>query len=120
MSDNWSYKDQPAELWDYYNFHLPAEVDYRIHPLLHWTEIDIWKYIQRENLELIPLYYARDGVRYRSLGCAPCTGTINSTASSVEEIIKELETSRTGERAGRAQDQEHTYAMQRLRSGGYM
>jgi sulfate adenylyltransferase subunit 2 len=117
---SWSYKNQPAELWDYYNFHLPKEVDFRIHPLLHWTELDIWRYIQQENLELIPLYFAQNGTRYRSRGCAPCTGQIESQATTVEQIIRELELTATGERAGRAQDQEHAYAMQRLRSVGYM
>ena len=117
---SWSYKSQIAEIWHYYNLHLPQEVEYRIHPLLHWSELDIWRYIEREKLELIPLYFARNGRRYRSLGCAPCTQTIVSEARNVREIISELENAISSERAGRAQDQEHEYAMQKLRCAGYM
>src|SRR6516162_8036658 len=69
----WTYKDQPAELWHYYNLHVPEEVHLRIHPLLRWTELDIWQYIAREKLEVMSLYFSRDGKRYRSLGCHPCT-----------------------------------------------
>lgn len=66
------------------------------------------------------MYFAKDGKRYRSLGCAPCTGQIESNASTVAEIIEELKHTTTGERAGRAQDQEDSYAMQKLRKDGYM
>lgn len=117
---SWSYKTQVAEVWHYYNLHLPENVEYRIHPLLYWSELDVWRYIKQEQLDLIPLYFARNGRRYRSLGCAPCTGTVVSEAKTVEEIICELEASQSAERSGRAQDQEHIYAMQRLRSCGYM
>ena len=68
----------------------------------------------------MPLYFAHEGRRYRSLGCAPCTGTIESSATTVSEIIEELKEVRTSERAGRAQDQEDRYAMQKLRARGYM
>jgi sulfate adenylyltransferase subunit 2 len=69
----------------------------------------------------MPLYFSNDeGRRYRSLGCWPCTGSIESHASTLDEIINELKTTRTTERAGRAQDKVDTYAMQKLRSGGYM
>ncbi len=116
----WQYKNQPAEIWHYYNLHMPADVHLRIHPLLRWTELDVWRYIAREKLEVLPLYFARDGKRYRSLGCYPCTGSIASTAGSVEEIIAELESSPGGERAGREQDKAEQYAMQKLRKNGYM
>ena len=75
---------------------------------------------EREGIELCPLYFAKDGKRFRSLGCAPCTGPIESNASTVREIIEELENTNTAERAGRAQDQENAYAMQKLRARGYM
>lgn len=116
----WGYKEQPAEIWKYYNLHLAGEVHLRVHPLLHWTEIDIWEYIRQEKLEILPLYYAKDGKRYRSLGCWPCTGQIDSTATTIDEIIEELRQTKMGERAGRAQDQVDAYAMQQLRSAGYM
>ena len=118
-SGKWYHKEQPAEIWHYYNLHL-KDVEFRIHPLLRWTEIDVWEYIARENLEVMPLYYATDGLRYRSLGCAPCTGRIASQAVSVAEIIAELYTCGTSERAGRAQDKVQDYAMQHLRRAGYM
>jgi sulfate adenylyltransferase subunit 2 len=68
----------------------------------------------------LPLYFAKNGQRYRSVGCAPCTGSTASTASSVDEIINELRTTKTSERAGRAQDHAAKYAMQKLREEGYM
>ena len=75
----------------------------------------------REKIPIIDLYFASpEGTRYRSLGCAPCTGTINSTAKNVEEIVEELKNATTAERSGRAQDQENTSAMQKLRARGYM
>jgi sulfate adenylyltransferase subunit 2 len=119
-NSSWTYKQQPAEIWHYYNLHVPADVHLRIHPLLRWTELDIWKYIKQENLEILPLYYANNGMRYRSLGCYPCTGAVQSNASSVDEIILELQETKESERAGRAQDKVDNYAMQKLRSAGYM
>jgi len=89
----------------------------RIHPLLHWTELDVWRYIQKENLPVNPLYFARNGKRYRSLGCMPCTKPIDSDADTVEKIIKELEKKRGGERVGRQQDKERI--MRKLRALGY-
>jgi sulfate adenylyltransferase subunit 2 len=117
---DWTYKDQPAEVWRYYNLHVPENVHVRVHPILHWTELDIWKYIERENLELIPLYLSREGRRYRSIGCYPCTSSIESNACSLPEIISELQACKTTERAGRMQDKVDAYAMQKLRKEGYM
>jgi sulfate adenylyltransferase subunit 2 len=88
--------------------------------LLHWGELDVWRYIERENIPMVDLYFARNGRRYRSLGCAPCTGTVESEASTVAEIIQELQTTRVSERAGRAQDKESEDAFERLRAQGYM
>lgn len=120
-SSEWTYKNQPAEIWHYYNLHVPDNVQVRVHPLLHWTETDIWAYIEREKLDVMSLYFSNsEGKRYRSLGCYPCTGSIESSACSVSDIIEELRTTQTTERAGRAQDKEDTYAMQKLRKDGYM
>ena len=116
----WAYKDQPPELWDQFNTSFEADTHIRIHPILGWTELNIWEYIEREQIEICPLYFARDGKRFRSLGCMPCTKPIDSNATTVPEIIEELKTLKTPERAGRAQDQENAYAMQKLRARGYM
>lgn len=120
MTGTWTYKEQPTELWHYFNLHLPDTVHLRIHPLLHWTELDVWEYIERENLEIPSQYFAQDGMRYRSLGCLPCTAKVASSATSVGNIITELKLTKTTERAGRAQDQASSYAMQKLRSLGHM
>lgn len=116
----WDFRHQPAELWDQYMTEFPRGTHVRIHPILHWTEIDVWRYIRRENIPVVDLYFAKDGRRYRSLGCAPCTFPIESTARNVDEIILELETSKTSERSGRAQDREAENAFERLRVDGYM
>ncbi len=116
----WDYTNQPPELWDQFNTDFPKGYHIRIHPILHWDEIDIWEYIKRENIPLVDLYFAKNGRRYRSLGCAPCTGTFESTATTIQEIIDELKNTKESERSGRAQDQEDSYAMQKLRKDGYM
>ena len=116
----WDYTNQAPELWDQFKTDFPKGNHIRVHPILHWNEIDIWTYIQRENIPLIDLYFAKDGERYRSLGCAECTGKIKSNAVTIDQIIEELKHTTTGERAGRAQDQEDSYAMQKLRKDGYM
>jgi len=116
----WDVKDQPPEFWDQYKTDFPPGTHLRIHPLLAWTELDVWRYIARESIPVVDLYFAKGGKRYRSLGCAPCTGSIASTATTVDEIIAELETTHLSERAGRAQDKESEDAFERLRAGGYM
>jgi sulfate adenylyltransferase subunit 2 len=116
----WDLRDQPPEFWGYYKTDVPAGAHLRIHPILHWTELDIWRYIRRENIPVVDLYFARNGRRFRSLGCAPCTRPIDSEASSVDEIIAELEHTVASERAGRAQDAEAEDAFERLRTNGYM
>lgn len=115
----WNYKDQPPELWDQFNSYFDEKTHIRIHPLLHWTELDVWEYVKRENIPVINLYFAKNGKRYRTLGCEPCCTPINSNATNVDEIIKELKTIKTPERSGRAQDQ-GSYKMQKLRILGYM
>lgn len=116
----WDFRDQPMEFWDQFKTDFPPETHVRIHPLLHWTEIDIWRYIQRERIPIVPLYYAKDGKRYRSLGDSDITNPVESDAATIEEIIEELETTRAPERAGRAMDHESEDAFERLRSAGYM
>ncbi|MBP2630233.1 MAG: Sulfate adenylyltransferase [Firmicutes bacterium] len=116
----WDYTNQPPELWDQFKTDFPKGNHIRVHPILHWNELDIWAYIEREQIPVVDLYFAKNGKRYRSLGCAPCTGQIDSEAITISEIIKELQNTKVSERAGRAQDQEDSYAMQKLRKDGYM
>ena len=116
----WDYENQPAELWNQYRVHARAEEHVRVHPLLGWTERDVWSYVLREGMPVNPLYFSKDGRRYRSLGCMPCTVPVASNAATVEQIVQELATSDTSERAGRAQDKENAYTMQKLRALGYM
>jgi len=87
---------------------------------LHWTEVDIWRYIQREDIPVVPLYFAKDGKRFRSLGEEGITFPIDSTATTLDEIIEELEATRAPERAGRAMDHEAEDAFERLRAHGYL
>jgi sulfate adenylyltransferase subunit 2 len=116
----WDYKNQAAEMWDHYQTEANAGKHFRVHPLLHWTELDIWDYIKRENIPTNELYFAKDGKRYRSLGCMPITKPIDSNADTIDKIVEEVRLSDTPERAGRAQDKEQAYTMQKLRSLGYM
>lgn len=116
----WNFREQPAEFWDQYNIYVPPGAHVRIHPLLHWTEVDIWRYIEREEIPVVPLYFAREGQRYRSLGEIGITFPVTSNAASVSEIIADLQTTRAPERAGRAMDHESEDAFERLRSHGYM
>jgi len=116
----WNFRDQPPEFWDQFKTDFPPDTHLRIHPLLHWTEIDIWRYIEREAIPVVPLYFARDGKRYRSLGDEDITSPVESKASTVAEIIAELQTTKTAERAGRAMDHEREDAFERLRAEGYM
>lgn len=116
----WDYQDQPPELWDQYKTETEEKTHIRVHPLLHWTELDVWRYIQREQIPVTSLYFAKDGKRYRSIGCTTCCSAVASEARTVDDIIDELETTNTSERAGRAQDKEDAYTMQKLRALGYM
>ena len=116
----WNVKDQPPEVWGQFQTDFGPGTHVRVHPLLHWTELNVWEYIEREHIPVVDLYFSRDGRRYRSLGCAPCTGTVESTASNVAEIIAELRATKVSERSTRAQDGESEDAFEILRAGGYM
>lgn len=117
----WNVEDQPPELWDQFKTDYEKGTHIRIHPLLHWTELDVWEYIEREKMPVIPLYFANEnGERYRSLGCAPCTTPIKSEARTVAEIVQELRATKTSERSGREQDKESEDAFEKLRRDGYM
>lgn len=116
----WNVKDQPPEFWGQFNTDFPPGTHVRIHPLLHWTEIDIWRYTLREGIPTVPLYFSSGGKRYRSLGDRDITFPVSSEAATLEEIITELETTRVAERKGRAMDHEAEDAFERLRADGYM
>jgi len=91
-----------------------------VHPLLHWTELDVWMYIKEGKIPFNPLYLARNGKRYRSLGYKEVTHPVPSNADTIDKIIEELKTSQIEERSGRELDKEKEYVMQRLRELGYM
>jgi sulfate adenylyltransferase subunit 2 len=115
----WDYKNQPMEIWEQ---HKRGQTGHhvRVHPILSWTEMDIWQYTQREKLPVVGLYFSREGRRFRSIGCERCCQAVDSNAASLPEIIEELKTTTVSERSGRAQDKESAYMMQKLRSLGYM
>ena len=119
-SGDWDYRDQPAEFWDLYADRAPDGGHVRVHPLLHWTELDIWHYTRRERIPVVPLYFANEGKRFRSLGEIGITNPIDSDAADLGAIIAELAATRTEERAGRAMDHESEDAFERLRNAGYM
>jgi sulfate adenylyltransferase subunit 2 len=117
----WAPAQQPPEFWGQFKTDFLPGTHIRIHPLLHWTELNVWEYIEREGIPVMPLYFDDGtGHRYRSLGCAPCTTPIASTARTVSEVVTELRMGRTAERSGRAQDQESEDAFETLRRDGYM
>ena len=124
-TDNaWDLGNQPPEFWNQYKTDFAPGTHVRIHPLLDWTELNIWEYILRENIPTVSLYFDQgNGKRYRSLGCYPCTFPIDSESKNVAEIIEELKTgklSNVAERSGRAQDQESGGSLEQLRKKGYM
>jgi sulfate adenylyltransferase subunit 2 len=114
----WNYEDQPVEAWGYTS---RGEADHhRVHPLLDWLETDVWRYMQMRNVPVHPLYFAHKGKRFRSLGCTRCTVAVRSEATTLQNIIDELNIADTPERMGRAQDKEDQAVMERLRALGYM
>ena len=122
--NEWDIADQPPEFWNQYKTDFAPGTNVRIHPLLDWTELNIWEYILEENIPTVSLYYNQgDGKRYRSLGCYPCTYPVESTASTVQEIIDELSVGKfanIAERSGRAQDKDDGGGLETLRREGYM
>ncbi len=122
--NEWNIAEQPPEFWNQYKTDFAPGTNVRIHPLLDWTEVNIWEYIEREKIPTVSLYYNQGkGVRYRSLGCYPCTFPVQSEATTVAEIITELKTgkfSNIAERSGRAQDKADGGSLETLRREGYM
>ncbi|MBP7654482.1 sulfate adenylyltransferase subunit CysD, partial [Candidatus Dependentiae bacterium] len=123
-NDVWQVDNQPPEFWNQFKTDFKPGTHIRIHPLLDWTELDIWEYIEKENIPVVSLYFdSGEGKRYRSLGCWPCTFPVESNATNVSEIIEELKKgkfSNISERSGRAQDKEDGCGLEDLRKEGYM
>lgn len=130
---NWDVKEQPPEFWDQFKTEFAPGTSIRIHPLLHWTELDIWQYIKREGIPIVPLYYAKpynvlEGrdfggktMRFRSLGEKGITWPIESKAATLDEIIAELKVTKVSERSGRPMGaDEDESSFERLRADGYM
>jgi sulfate adenylyltransferase subunit 2 len=133
VDSSWDVKEQPPEFWGYYNTHIPKGATMRIHPLLHWSELDIWEYIALENIPIVPLYLAKsygafEGrdfggamMRFRSLGERGITWPTASEADTIEKIIAELRTTKVSERAGRPMGADSDEAsFEKLRRAGYM
>ena len=122
--NDWDIGDQPPEFWGQYKTDFKPGTHIRVHPLLDWTELNIWEYIKRENVPVVSLYFDQgEGKRYRSLGCWPCTKPVESTAKNLDEIIEELKTGKfanIAERSGREQDKEDGGGLEELRKDGYM
>ncbi len=122
--NDWDVGDQPPEFWSQFKTDFAPGTHVRIHPLLDWTELNIWEYIERENIPIPSLYFDQgNGKRYRSLGCYPCTLPVDSTAKNVSEIVEELKSgklSNIAERSGREQDKDDGGGLETLRRGGYM
>jgi sulfate adenylyltransferase subunit 2 len=118
----WDLGDQPPEFWNQFKTDFAPGTHVRIHPLLDWTELNIWEYIKRESIPTVSLYYDQGGgVRYRSLGCGPCQAPIKSCARDVDDVIAELKSGalkNVAERSGRLQDGKH--GLEELRRDGYM
>jgi sulfate adenylyltransferase subunit 2 len=144
----WDPKDQRPEMWNIYNTRVKAGESIRVFPLSNWTELDIWQYIMAEDIPIVPLYFARrrpvverdgmlimrdddrmklrDGevaedrlVRFRTLGCYPLTGAIESDADTLEKIVGEMLTARTSERQGRLIDRDEAGSMEKKKREGY-
>ncbi len=120
----WNIAGQEPEFWEQFKTDFPPGTHIRIHPLLDWTEPDIWEYIKKEEIPTVSLYYDKGtGKRYRSLGCEPCTKPISSKAKDIDGIIRELKSGKLrniAERSGREQDKECGGTLEKLRAKGYM
>jgi len=111
-------QDMEMAGWDLYSSDYQEADHLRVHPILDWTERDVWDYVKRENIPVVDLYFSKNGQRFRSLGCVPCTHTIPSDASSIDEIVEELKETQILEREGRQLDKEKI--QRRLRQLGYL
>lgn len=124
QNNSWEIAEQPPEFWNQFKTEFAPDSHVRIHPLLDWTELNIWEYIEREKIPTVSLYYDQgEGKRYRSLGCYPCTTPVESQATSPAEIINELKSGQfknIAERSGRAQDKDDGGGLESLRKEGYM
>ncbi len=133
VDHGWDVKDQPPEFWDQFKTDFPPGTSLRVHPLLHWTELDIWHYVQREGIPVVPLYFAQayhemEGrdfggkmMRFRSLGERGITWPVESGADTLEKIIEELRVTKVSERSGRPMGaDEDESSFERLRAAGYM
>jgi sulfate adenylyltransferase subunit 2 len=124
QSNIWDVSEQPPEFWNQYKTDFAPGTHVRIHPLLDWTELNVWEYIEREHIPVVDLYFDDGGgSRYRSLGCGPCTNRVESDARSAGDIIIELRSGKfanVAERSGRAQDAEDGGGLESLRRDGYM
>lgn len=122
--NDWDIGDQPPEFWNQYKTDFAPGTHVRIHPLLDWTELNIWEYIERERIPMVSLYFDKGtGSRYRSLGCFPCTNPVESAARNPGDIIHELRVGKfanIAERSGRAQDKAGGGTLEELRRDGYM
>ena len=122
--NEWNVANQAPEFWNQFKTEFAPGTTVRVHPLLDWTELDIWEYIRAENIPTVSLYYNQgDGKRYRSLGCYPSTFPVESDARNVDEIIEELSVGKfatIAERSGRAQDKDDGGSLETLRRDGYM
>jgi sulfate adenylyltransferase subunit 2 len=147
-SHRWDPKAQRPELWNLYNAHKAKDESIRVFPLSNWTELDIWQYIAREGIEIVPLYFAaprptveRDGmilmvdddrfrlgpgevpversIRFRTLGCYPLTGAVESAATTLPQVIQEMLLTTTSERQGRAIDRDQSASMEKKKAQGY-
>ena len=123
-NNDWDIGDQPPEFWGQYKTDFAPGTHIRIHPLLDWTELDVWEYIRHEGVPVVSLYFDQgNGKRYRSLGCWPCTNPVESDAKDLDGIIEELRSGKfanIAERSGRAQDKEDGGGLEELRKDGYM
>jgi len=115
----WDFKNQPPEILNYISDFKDAS-HVRVHPILDWAELDVWQYIKEKEIPVNPLYFAKNGKRYRSLGFKEVTKPVPSEADTIDKIIKEVKESQKEERSGREFDKEKEYTMQRLRELGYM
>ncbi len=144
----WDPKNQRPELWDLYNARKNKGESIRVFPLSNWTELDIWQYIHRESIDIVPLYFAaerpvvwRDGqiimvddermrlnpgetpemrkIRFRTLGCYPLTGAIESNATSLLDIVEEMLVATSSERQGRVIDKDASASMEKKKQEGY-